>query len=183
MDRAQGLAAVRANVTNVNTVKHMLAVEAVMRALARRLGQDEEAWGQAGLLHDIDLEVTNADMETHSRVSADMARKLGASEAVCQAILVHNERHGIPRQTSFEKALWCADPVTGLVTAVALVMPDKKLASVQVSSISKRFKQLRFAAGANRDQIASCSELGLELDEFLSLGLEAMKGVAGELGM
>jgi uncharacterized protein len=183
MNREEALAAVKANVKNENSVKHMLAAEAIMRALARKFGEDEEAWGLAGLLHDIDLELMNGDMKVHSKMGADMVRKLGVSEAIAQAILLHNEAHGLPRETKMDKALFCADPVTGLITASALVRPDKKLGSVEAKSVRKRFKEKSFAAGANRENIAKCSELGMELDEFIELGLKAMQGIAGELGL
>ena len=106
-----------------------------------------------------------------------------ASEAMIHAILCHNEAHGIPLETKLDKALFCADPLTGLITAAALVRPDKKLAGVEVKSVKKRFEEKSFAAGANREQIAGCSELGLELDEFIELGLKAMQGVAAGLGL
>ncbi|HLB28439.1 MAG TPA: HD domain-containing protein [Dehalococcoidales bacterium] len=183
MNREEALAAVKAKVANENSVKHMLAAEAIMRALARRFGEDEEEWGLAGLLHDIDLELFGGDMNVHSRMGSDMVKELGAGAAIAQAILCHNETHGVPRQTRMDKALFCADPVTGLITASALVMPDKKLASVAASSVKKRFKAKGFAAGANRENISTCSELGLELDEFLDLGLQAMQGIAAELGL
>jgi putative nucleotidyltransferase with HDIG domain len=181
--REEALDSVRANIENKNTLKHMLATEAIMRALAKRFGEDEEEWGLAGLLHDIDLELTEGDMSTHSRLGADLARELGASEAMAHAILCHNQAHGIPLETRLDKALYCADPLTGLITAAALVRPDKKLAGVEAKSVGKRFKEKSFAAGANREQIAKCSDLGLELDEFLVLGLEAMKKIAPSLGL
>jgi putative nucleotidyltransferase with HDIG domain len=181
--REEALDSIRANIENKNTIKHMLATEAIMRALARRFGEDEEEWGLTGLLHDIDMELTEGDMSTHSRLGADIARELGASEAMAHAILCHNQAHGIPRETRLDKALFCADPLTGLIVAAALVRPDKKLAGVKVKSVRKRFKEKSFAAGANREQIANCAELGIELDEFLALGLEAMKGVAPGLGL
>ena len=183
MYRETALKAIRENVTNENLIKHMLAAEAIMRALARRFNENEDEWGLAGLLHDIDVEVTNADLTVHSKPGAQMAKQLGASEPVCHAILVHNEAHGVPCMSLMDKALFCADPLTGLITAVALVRPDKKLASVEAKSIRKRFKENRFAAGANRAQIVKCSDIGLELDAFIELGLTAMKGVAGDLGL
>lgn len=183
MDRDMALKALRYNVKNENLVRHMLATEAIMRALARRFNENEDEWGLAGLLHDIDVEMTNGDLSIHSRPGAQMARDLGASEEVCHAILVHNEKHGEPCVSLMDKALFCTDPLTGLITAAALVRPDKKLSGVEVKSIRKRFKEERFAAGANREQIAECSEIGLELDEFIALSLDAMKGVAGDLGL
>jgi putative nucleotidyltransferase with HDIG domain len=183
MNREESLKAIRENVKNENLVKHMIATEAIMRALARKFGQDEDEWATAGLLHDIDVELTNADLKVHSKPAAEMAKKLGASDAACHAILTHNEAHGEPCTSLMDKALFCADPLTGLITAAALVRPDKKLASVEARSVRKRFKEKSFAAGASREQIAKCSEIGLELDAFIELGLEAMKGVAGELGL
>lgn len=183
MKREEALKAIRENVKNENLIKHMLATEAIMRALARRFTENEDEWGLAGLLHDIDIDLTNADMKIHGKPGAEMAKKLGASEAVCHAILVHNQMLGEPCVSLMDKALFCADPLTGLITAAALVRPDKKLASVEAKSIRKRFKEERFAAGANREQIAKCSEIGLELDDFIALGLEAMKGVAPDLGL
>jgi predicted hydrolase (HD superfamily) len=102
---------------------------------------------------------------------------------MAHAILCHNQAHGIPLETRLDKALFCADPLTGLITAAALVRPDKKLAGVEAKSVGKRFKEKSFAAGANREQIARCAELGLELEEFIELGLEAMKGIAPSLGL
>lgn len=183
MTRQEALEAVKANVKTENSVKHMLAAEAIMRALARRLGGDEEEWGLAGLLHDIDLELMAGDMKVHSRMGADMVRKMGVSETISHAILTHNEAHGITRETKLDKALFCADPITGLITAAALVRPDKKLASVEAKSVRKRFKEKSFAAGANRESIATCGELGLDLDEFIEIGLKAMQGIATELGL
>lgn len=183
MDREEALDSVKANVENENSVKHMLATEAIMQALARRLGEDEEEWGLTGLLHDIDMELTEGDMTNHSKLGADLVREMGASEAMAHAVLCHNEAHGIPLETKLDKALFCTDPLTGLIVAAALVRPDKKLAGVEARSVKKRFKEKSFAAGANREQIASCSELGLELDEFIDLGLKAMQGIAAELGL
>ena len=183
MTRDDALNSIEANVENRNLINHMLATEAIMRALARRLGEDEEVWGLTGLLHDIDVELTEGDMHSHSKLGADIARELGASEGMARAILCHNEAHGVPCETLLEKALWCTDPLTGLIVAGALVRPDKKLAALTARSLIKRFGEKRFAAGANREQIAKCSEFGLELEDFIALGLEAMQGIAEELGL
>jgi len=183
MTREEALDSIKANIENQNMLKHMLATEAIMRALARRFGEDEEEWGLTGLLHDIDMELTEGDMSTHSKLGADLARELGASEAMAHAILCHNQAHGIPRESNLDKALFCADPLTGLIIATVLVRPDKKLAGVEAKSVRKKFKEKSFAAGASREQIAQCAELGIELDQFLALGLEAMKGIAPQLGL
>jgi putative nucleotidyltransferase with HDIG domain len=183
MDRREALDSIRENVGNQNLIKHMLATEAVMRALARRLGEDEEEWGLTGLLHDIDVELTEGDMNAHSKLGADLAGELGASEAMTHAILCHNKAHGVPCESRLDKGLFCADPLTGLITAATLVRPDKKLADLTPKSVLKRFKEPRFAAAVDREQISSCRELELELSEFVELGLKAMQAVAGDLGL
>ncbi len=183
MTREEALDSIKANVENENLIKHMLATEAIMRALAKRFGEDEEEWGLTGLLHDIDMELTEGDMNIHSKLGADLARELGASEAMAHAILCHNETHGISRETKLDQALFCADPLTGLIIAAALVRPDKKLAGLEGKSVRKKFKEKSFAAGVDREQISLCNQIGLELDEFIELGLEAMKGIADALGL
>jgi putative nucleotidyltransferase with HDIG domain len=183
MNRREVLDSIRENVGNQNLIKHMLATEAVMRALARRLGEDEEEWGLTGLLHDIDVDLTEGDMNAHSKLGADLAGELGASEAMTHAILCHNKAHGVPCESRLDKGLFCADPLTGLITAATLVRPDKKLAGLTPKSVLKRFKEPRFAAAVDREQISSCRELELELSEFVELGLKVMQAVAGDLGL
>jgi putative nucleotidyltransferase with HDIG domain len=183
MNREEVIDSIESNVENRNLIKHMLATEAILRNLAKKLDENEEEWGLTGLVHDIDIELTKGDMNKHSKLGADLVRELGASEKVVHAVLCHNEQHGINCRTKLDRALFCSDPLTGLITAAALVRPDKKLAGVKARSVKKRFKEKSFAAGAKREQIATCSELGLELDEFIELGLEAMKDVAHDLGL
>ena len=180
MDREEILDSIRANIQDKNMRKHMLATEVIMRALARKFGEDEDEWGLTGLLHDIDAELVEDEPNSHSKLGADIARELGASEAMAHAILCHNEAHGIPRQTKLDKALFCADPLSGLITAAALIRPDK-LTGLTTKSVMKRFREKRFAAGADREQMAKCQEIGLELEEFVTLGITAMKGIAAEL--
>lgn len=184
MTREEALRVIRENVKNENLIKHMLATEAIMRALARKFGENEDLWGTAGLLHDIDVELTRGDAQTHSQLGAAMLQKMGLPDTVCHAVLVHNEAHGEPYHNLMDKSIYCCDPLTGLITAVALVYPDKKLKSVEVKSIEKRFRQPKFAAGARRETIAACHELlGLELVDFIKIGLEAMQGVSDDLGL
>jgi putative nucleotidyltransferase with HDIG domain len=180
LNRDEILDSIHGNVQDKNMIKHMLATEAIMRALARRLGEDEEEWGLTGLIHDIDMELVERDMSSHSRLGADIAQELGASPTMAHAILCHNEAHGIPRETKLDKALFCADPLSGLITAAALVRPDK-LSGLTTKSVMKRFREKSFAAGVNREQVALCQEIGLELEEFIGLGIEAMQGIASEL--
>ena len=183
MTREEAIDSIKANVENGNLIKHMLATEAVMRTLAKHFSKDEEEWGLTGLLHDIDTELTDGDMQTHSKLGADLAREMGASEAVVHAILCHNAVHGVPRESKLDKALFCADPLTGLIIAAALVRPDKKLASLEARSVIKKFKQKGFAAGVHREHITLCSEIGIEFDSFIEMGLTAMKTIADDLGL
>jgi putative nucleotidyltransferase with HDIG domain len=183
MNRQEVMESIRENVENENLIKHMLATEAIMRALARRMGEDENEWGLAGLLHDIDVELTEGDMSSHSKLGADLARDLGASESIANAILCHNELHGVAPETNMEKALFCVDPLTGLITAAVLVRPEKKIETLEAKSVRKRFKEKSFAAGAKREQIARCADIGLELDEFIAIGVAAMKEIAPQLGL
>ncbi len=183
MDREEAWQLVQEQVSNVNLRKHMLATEAIMRALARRFGEDEELWGLTGLLHDVDYDQTKDDPQRHSLVGAEMLAERGVDPRLVQAVRAHNEAHGTPRETRLDKALYAVDPLTGLIIAAALIRKPSTLAPVTPAFILNRFKEKGFARGANRDQIASCQELGLTLDEFVTIGLEAMQGIAGELGL
>jgi len=182
LNRDEILDSIHGNVQDKNMIRHMLATEAIMRAVARKLGEDEEEWGITGLIHDIDMELVEGDMNSHGRLSADIAHELGASGAMVHAILCHNEANGVPIETKLDKALFCADPLSGLITAAALVRPDK-LGGLTAKSVMKRFREKSFAAGVNREQLADCQKIGLELEEFISLGIEAMKRISSELGL
>ncbi|NLO26695.1 MAG: HDIG domain-containing protein [Actinobacteria bacterium] len=184
MDREQALGFVRERVKNENLISHMVAAEAIMGALARRLGGGEEKWRLAGLLHDLDVEETAESMEMHGVLTVRWLREAGFDdEEVLQAILAHNPGNGSRVTSVMERALFACDCLTGLVTAAALIRPEKKLAPVELKSLKKRFREPSFAKGARREDIMTCSDLGLELEEFLGIGLEAMKEVAGELGL
>lgn len=184
MNRQEALQLVRSRVKNENLVKHMLAAEAIMGSLAERLGGDEEQWRLAGLLHDLDVEETADTPEEHGRRTVEWLRAAGLEdEEVLQAILAHNSANGSTVDSMLDRALFASDCLTGLITAAALIRPEKQLGLVSLTSLQKRFKEPAFAKGARREDISTCSELGLELDEFLGLGLEAMQGVADELGL
>lgn len=183
MQRDRAVALLKEYLKNDNLFKHSLAVEAVMRGLAEYLGEDVEKFGLAGLLHDIDYDSTADDLRRHSLVGAQILAENGLPEDVVYAVKAHNGAHGLERKSALDRALYAADPVSGFITAAALVLPDRKLEGVKLKSLKKRFKEKAFAKGANREQMASCSELGLELDEFLSIALESMKKVAPEIGL
>lgn len=184
MDRGIALRLVKERVSNENLVNHMLATEAIMGALADRFGEDRGRWALAGLVHDLDTAETAETMEVHGLRTVEWLRTAGLEDAeILQAIRAHNPANGSTIESRFDRALFSADPLTGLITAAALIRPEKKLALVELKSLKKRFKEPSFARGARREDIATCEELGIPLDEFLALGLEAMKGVASEIGL
>ncbi|RKD29123.1 HDIG domain-containing metalloprotein [Thermohalobacter berrensis] len=183
MNREVALKHVKENVKNKNLVKHMLATEAIMRGLAKKFGEDEEKWGIAGLVHDIDYEKTGDDPHKHSLVGGEMLEELGYDEDIVYAVKVHNEIHGLERKSLMDKALYCTDPLTGLIVAAALISPEKKLNSIDTEFVMNRFNDKSFARGASRDQIKACSEINLDLEEFIELGLESMQGISKELGL
>lgn len=182
MDREEILASIDANVQEKDMRQHMLAAEAIMRALARSLGEDEEEWGFTGLLHDIDVELVEDDPDSHSKLGADIAEELGGSEAMCRAILCHNEAHDIPRETKLDKALFCADPLSGLIIAAALAHAGE-LKGLTVRSVLKRLKENMAASEVTRERMGQCQEIGLELEELVALGLKATKEIATDLDL
>lgn len=184
MIREKALELVKQNISNQNLIKHCLAVEAIMRALARHFGENEEKWGLIGLLHDIDYEKTKDNPSQHSLVGEKMLQDLGVEEDICQAVKVHNEAHGILPQTLVEKALFITDPLTGLIVAATLVLPSKKLTDLTVENVLNRFKEKAFAKGANREIIKKCEEfLNLKLEDFIKIGLGAMQKIGKDLGL
>lgn len=184
MEKEKALAILKQNVQNQNLVKHCLAVEAVMKALARHFDKDEEKWALSGLLHDIDYEETKDKPEKHSLVGAEMLESLGLEQDICQAVKVHNEMHGVAPQTLMEKALFVSDPITGLIVAATLVLPSKKIADLGTENVLNRFKEKGFARGANREIIQKCEELlDLNLEEFTRIALGAMQKIADDLGL
>jgi hypothetical protein len=183
LDRAPVLAEVEAHVASENLRRHMLATEAIMRALAGQLVEDPDAWGLAGLGHDLDAEETEGDSTRHGALAADALRRLGLPDEAIHAVAAHNPDTGVAATERIDVALIAADQLSGLITAAALVRPDKDLAGVKLKSIRKRYREGAFARGVDRESIARCEQLGLELDDFFALGLEAMQGIAPDLGL
>ena len=171
-------------IKNDRMLSHSYATEAVMRALARRLEHNEEKWGIAGLLHDLDLELVNSDLSKHTRETEKILREKGVDPEIIDAIKMHNEdAWGAKRSSLFHHALAAGETITGMIVATALVYPDKKLSSVKAKSVTKRMKEKLFAASINRDTIMECERLGLSLDEFAEICLQAMKEISGRLGL
>ena len=182
INRESALKLLYSKVKERNLIKHMLAVEAIMRALARHLGEDEELWGLVGLLHDIDYEETKKCFEKHGLVSAEILKEMLPENAL-NSIRAHNEMTGFKDDSKLTKALMAADQLSGLIIATALVMPNKKLSEVKVKSIKKKFKQKDFARRIRRDKIKLCEEIGVSLQEFFRIGLEALQSISSELGL
>ena len=183
MNREEALAFLDEQIQSVNMKKHCYASEAVMRALARRLGRNEENWALAGLLHDIDVEITNADPYTHGPFASKLLEGKVPPD-VLDAIVMHNEiAAGKDRETEFQYALAAGETITGLITATALVYPDKKVASVKVKSVTKRMKEKAFAASVRREVILECEKIGLSLDEFTEISLTAMQEISDVIGL
>lgn len=181
MNRGQALNLLKQKLKNKNLFKHCLAAEACLKELAHHFGEDEDIWSIAGLLHDIDYEETFNDPAHHGLISAEILEKEGLSSDIIYAIKVH-AGHFTPK-SKLDWALFATDPLTGLIVASALMHPDKKLQSLDPDFVLRRFKEKRFAAGANREQISTCKNLGLELEQFIQICLEGMKKISSELGL
>lgn len=183
ISREEAIELLNTHIKADNMLKHCLASEAVLRAIARHLGENEDEYGLAGLLHDIDVEITNADPKTHGPY-AEKLIKDKVSEAMLDAIVMHNEMAtGLERSTQFQHALAAGETITGLITATTLVYPDKKLASVKAKSVTKRMKQKAFAASVKRENILECEKIGIPIDEFAELSVNAMRKISDELGL
>ncbi|PIP26327.1 MAG: hypothetical protein CO140_00390 [Candidatus Moranbacteria bacterium CG_4_9_14_3_um_filter_40_7] len=171
------------------TKLHMIESEAIMRALAKRFGEDEEAWGIIGLLHDIDWDLTKNNTAEHCIKSQEILKNAGATDFLIKTIISHGYgMEAIPalkdkeRSTNLQYCLVAAETLTGLIIASALMQPDKKLSSVQLSSLKKKFKNKGFAARCDRELIRECEKSGIPIDEFLEIGLTALQGISEKLG-
>jgi putative nucleotidyltransferase with HDIG domain len=183
MGRDDALSLLHEHTASESLRAHAYAVEAAMRAYARRLGGDEELWGIVGLLHDFDYErfPTLAD---HPLKGAEILRERGWPEEVVEGCLAHAPFTGVQRDTPLKRAIFAVDELTGLITAVALVRPSKKIAEVEVKSVRKKMKNSSFAAAVSREDIElGAQEMGLPLEEHIGVVLEAMQGVADRLGL
>jgi len=182
--REDALDLLKKHLKNEKLIAHCLATEAIMRALAQKFGEDESVWSLAGLLHDLDFELTGEDSSTHGDETAKVLKEIGVLPIIIDVIRKHNaEGLGLERTTVFEHALTCAETITGLIVATALVYPDKKIASVKPKSISKRMKTPHFARAVSRERIGECVKAGIELNEFVDLSLQAMSEISEELGL
>jgi putative nucleotidyltransferase with HDIG domain len=183
LQRKEAFELVKKNISKKNVIFHMIAVEAIMRALAKHLCENEDKWALAGLLHDVDYEKTEATPERHSLLAEDILK--GCVDAdVIRAVKAHNFEHtnALPENT-MEKALIAADAISGLLIACALVMPSRKLADVKVESVAKKFKGKDFARGADRERMLFCEQIGIPRDKFFEVALNGLREAASQIGL
>ncbi len=184
MTRDEALALLKTHIHADNLQNHCLATEAIMRQLAHRLNQDVELWGITGLLHDLDFEYTRDTPQAHGLKTVELLTPYQLPQEALNAILRHNaEALELERETDFDYALTCAETITGLLVAAALVHPDKQLRSVRVKSVRKRMKSKDFARNVNRDHILLCERIDIPLPDFIELSLTAMTSISDQLGL
>lgn len=183
ISREEAVNLLKEHVKADNMLKHSFASEAVLRAIARKLGENEDEWGIAGLLHDIDVEITNADPYLHGPYAEKLlAGKI--TDEMLDAIVMHNEvASGKERTLKFQHALAAGETITGLITATTLVYPDKKIEAVKPNSVTKRMKQKAFAASVKRENILECEKINIPLNDFATLSVNAMKEISEVLGL
>lgn len=181
--REQALALVHEWIHNENLRKHCYAVEAAMRAYARKFGEDEQRWGITGLIHDFDWE-RHPDAERHPMLGVEFLRAAGWPEDILRAVLGHASYSGVPRDTKLAQVLFACDELCGFLVACALVVPSRSLQDVEVPSVRKKLKSAGFARNVNRDDIVNgAAELGVDLDEHIGFVLAALREIHGELGL
>ena len=179
----EALSLVKENVKKRNIVYHMIAVEAIMRELAKHFEEDEDLWGLTGLLHDIDYEKIGDDWDKHGVLAGEILKDM-VSDELKRAIKAHNfERTSVTPESRMEKALICCDAISGLLVACALVMPSKKLAEVKVKTVKKKFKDKDFARGADRERMLFCEEIDVPREKFFEIALDGLKKYAAEIGL
>lgn len=183
MDRESAWALVEEYAQSERLIRHCTAVEAVMRAYARKVGDNEETWGIAGMLHDFDWDACPSD-EQHPQFGANILRERGYPEVIVRAVLSHGNHTGIPRESIMEKALFAVDELSGFVTAVTLVRPSKSLSDTDARAVRKKMKDKAFARNVSRDDLVQgAQDLGVDLDELIEFVVESLKPVAGQLGL
>ncbi len=187
LSRERAVEIVKRHVTRENLFKHILAVEAIMRAMAKEVGEDEEFWAMAGLLHDADFDETYKDPERHGTRSIEILEEEAKDEVpeeILRAIKAHNPEYtGVKPETKLENALIAADAVSGLIIASALILPSKKLSEVRTENVSRRFKEKDFARNCNRENMMFCEKIGILKERFFEISLIALQGISDELGL
>jgi putative nucleotidyltransferase with HDIG domain len=181
MDRETAVALCRARCLKETTVRHLISVEGVMRALAGRFGEDEGLWGLTGMFHDLDQDHTGDDAANHAHLAAGWLREAGVDERIVNGVLAH--AHAEYRTDLMSRAVVHADAVAGLLVAAALVRPERA-AGMKVSSVKKKLKEKAFAPGVNREEVSTVEEsIGIPLDEFLAVSIEGLQRIAPDIGL
>lgn len=181
MTREEALSLVQSKVKGKNLIKHMLAVEAIMKRMAQHFNEDVEMWELTGILHDLDYDETVNNFDQHSLLTCEWLKGYNLDERILYAIKSHPKK--VEPKSKMDWTLFAADPLSGLIVAAALMHPTKKLKNVTVEFVLNRFKEKRFAAGANREDIKTCEQIGLSLEDFVKLALEGMQSIDGDLGL
>lgn len=185
MNKKQAIYYINSKTKNINLVKHMLALGACMKGLAKYFGENEEKWEIAGILHDVDFETTQNDLSQHPIMGAEWLKEKGVEKEIVDAVLAHAWGYlpQIPEpKNRMEWAMFCTDHLTGLIIAVTLIRPERKINLVTVENIMKKWNKKDFAKGTKRENIAMCEEkLGIKLEDFVGVCLESMKGISEEL--
>lgn len=181
MTREEALELLKTHLKNKNLVKHCLAVEACMRAMARRLNQDEEKWGLAGILHDLDYEITEKSPELHTTETVKILAEKGVDPEIIRTVQAHAGQ--VECQNEMEWSIFSIDPLTGLIIAATLMHPSKKLKEIDLGFVKRRYKEKSFARGARREDIEQIQNIGMDLDDFIGVCIEAMQGIDKDLGL
>ena len=187
LSRDKAVDIVRKHVTRKNLFNHILAVEAIMRGMAREIGEDEDYWAMVGLLHDADFDETFKDPANHGKRSIEILNEESPGEIpddILHAIKAHNPEHtGVQPESKMEYALMAADAVSGLIVAMALIIPSKKLADVKKESVGKRWKEKDFARNCNRENMLLCEKAGIPIERFFEIALESLQGISDDIGL
>lgn len=181
MDRDEALGLVKAHLKNKNLIKHSLAVEACMKALAEHLDQDVVQWGLAGILHDLDYEITEKSPDLHTTETVKILQDKGIDRSIIRAIQAHAGQ--VECENAMEWSIFAIDPLTGLIIAATLMHPSKKLQEVDLGFVERRYKEKSFARGARREDIEQIKNVGLELNEFIGICIGAMQNISDQLGL
>lgn len=181
MNRAEAFELVKKHLKSKNLIKHSLAVEACMRAMAGKFNQDVDKWGLAGILHDLDYEITEKSPELHTTETVKILQEMDVESDVICTIQAHAGQ--ISCKSNMEWSIFSLDPLTGLIIAATLMHPSKKLKEIELGFLKRRYKEKSFARGARREDIEQIKNVGMDLDEFITVCLEAMQGISEELGL
>ncbi len=182
ISREGAIEILKRHIKNDKLIKHCLAVAAIMEEIAKVKGKDQEVWYLTGLLHDVDYEECNGNMNRHGLIAEKILKGVLPQECI-SAIKSHNKSTGYKDDSDLATALKASDSLSGLIIATALVMPDKKLSSIKLKSVKKKFKQKDFARGVDRENILLCENLDFSLDDFIGMGLKALNNISDELGL